>query len=366
MPPVGRTVPSWRPPGASVSGMTTPPEGTQPPTGPQDPYATPAGGTPPAEGSGTPPAGGPFGSPPPGPYGAPPAGPYGAPPAGAQGAPDQPHGAPGQPYGGPGYGAPGYGGVAPAVDDRPTDVVSVVGLVLAFLLAPVGLVLSIIGLTRTSGGRRKGRGLAIAGVIVSVVMSLVLAAGVVALVALGRFVAEEGSTAFDELEESFPTADPFTVEPFPGESFPAVPDEEPVDPASLLALGETADLDGLVLAVTAVDLDADADVAAESADNPAPSGRYVLVSGTVENTSEEPQEVYLGLNVGYLSAAGSLYDEFTCSATVSGAAVDTAVLDPGASADVRWCLDVPVEEVGGGSVQVAATVTGTAAGWSDQ
>jgi hypothetical protein len=86
-------------------------------------------------------------------------------------------------------------------------VVSVLGLVMAFLLAPVGLVLSIVGLTRTAGGKRKGRGLAVAGIVVSVVMSLLLAVVAVALVSLGNFLADETGTTLEELAEGFPTAD---------------------------------------------------------------------------------------------------------------------------------------------------------------
>jgi hypothetical protein len=78
------------------------------------------------------------------------------------------------------------------------------------------------------------------------------------------------------------------------------------------------------------------------------------------------QSVYFGLNVGYLSSAGALYDEFSCSATVAGAAKDAPELAPGESADVRWCLDVPVEEVGDGSVQVASVDSDARSAWADR
>ena len=93
------------------------------------------------------------------------------------------------------YGAPPQGGPHGAVggpDPRSTDVVSIVGLVLAFLLAPVGLVVSIVGLVRTAGGRRKGRGFAIAGVVVSVVLTLAAVAAVVGLLSVARYASEDG------------------------------------------------------------------------------------------------------------------------------------------------------------------------------
>lgn len=121
--------------------MTTPPEGTQPPPGPG--YGPGGDGTQPPAAYGVPPQGG-------------------------------PHGADGGP------------------DSRPTDVVSIVGLVLAFLLAPVGLVVSIVGLVRTAGGRRKGRGFAIAGVVVSVILTLAVVAAVVGLLSVARYASEDG------------------------------------------------------------------------------------------------------------------------------------------------------------------------------
>ena len=51
-----------------------------------------------------------------------------------------------------------------------TSGLAITGLVFAFLVAPVGLILSIVGFVKTRGGRRKGAGIALAGIIVSVVI----------------------------------------------------------------------------------------------------------------------------------------------------------------------------------------------------
>ena len=53
-----------------------------------------------------------------------------------------------------------------------TDPVSVLGLAAAFVFWPLGLPLSLVGLRRTRGGRWDGRGLAVGGVVVSVVAAL--------------------------------------------------------------------------------------------------------------------------------------------------------------------------------------------------
>lgn len=72
------------------------------------------------------------------------------------------------------FGAPQPQAVGPTVTPwappppTGTDGVSVAGLVLAILCWPVGLVLSCVGLSRTKGGR-PGRGVAVAGLVVSLV-----------------------------------------------------------------------------------------------------------------------------------------------------------------------------------------------------
>lgn len=83
--------------------------------------------------------------------------PYGNDPYGQQ---------PPNPYGG----APGGGFNEPAK----TDGVSIASLVLGLLCcAPVGLVLGFVGLKRTKGGQRKGRGLAITGIVLGLLGLLV-------------------------------------------------------------------------------------------------------------------------------------------------------------------------------------------------
>ncbi len=327
-------------------------------------------------------------SPPPqGPYSPPPGqGPYGPPPdGGGPGAADpyaQPSGQV-QPYGpGPGQGpaqGPGYG-VRPD-PGPPTDLVSVLGLVFAVLLAPVGLVLSIIGVARTRDGRRKGRGLAIAGIVVSVVLSLLIAGILVAVVAFSTWATTEFESTvqdleqqnpelFEQLEEgaASPSAGPGGLDELQeqlDELLPSTPAQ--VDPASALPLGETAELGDFAVAVTGVDLDAADDLEAQG--NPAADGRYVVVTADVTNTSDAPQGVYLGLNVSYLSAAGTSYDEFTCDASFEGQAVDLDDVEPGATTPVSWCLVVPEAEAGGGVVVVAPTfdLTGSDTGvWAEQ
>jgi hypothetical protein len=84
---------------------------------------------------------------------------------------------PGQPDGFQPAGSPAYGsqvqGSAPYQQPPPpqsTSGLAVVGLVLAFLLAPIGFVLSLIAFFTTGRGKKKGRGLAAAGLVLSLVV----------------------------------------------------------------------------------------------------------------------------------------------------------------------------------------------------
>lgn len=99
--------------------------------------------------------------------------PYGQNPPGQNpyGQPQQP--AQPQPYGGAGgYGPPPGGGTPGGFGSQPpkTDGVSVASFVLSLLCCTglIGLILGFVGLSRTKGGQRKGRGFAIAGVVLGI------------------------------------------------------------------------------------------------------------------------------------------------------------------------------------------------------
>jgi hypothetical protein len=91
----------------------------------------------------------------------------------------------------PPAGPPNYYGT-PQPQQQGTSGLAVAGLVLAFLLAPIGFLLGLIAVFRTGNGRRKGRGLAIAGLIVSV---LIMAGGTtLVVVASQSTLADPGCT----------------------------------------------------------------------------------------------------------------------------------------------------------------------------
>ncbi len=149
-------------PSGTPAGQSTPrPEGV-PAYGQQAPGQQPYGQQP----YGQPPV---YGQPAPGQQ------PYGQQPYGQQPYGQQPYGQP-TPYGQP-YGQPYANYAAPAKTNGlaiASLVVSLAGFISCFLSSPVGLILGIVALTKIGQSDQKGRGMAIAGVIIGGVFTLFL------------------------------------------------------------------------------------------------------------------------------------------------------------------------------------------------
>lgn len=109
-------------------------------------------------------------------------------------------------------------------DARPTSVAAIVGLVGAFVFWPVGLVASIVGIAHTKPGRKKGRGLAIAGLVISAL------AGIVAIILIATFAtaASTVSSTDTSAPAAVGSADPAApAEPAPAAEAPANEDAVP-------------------------------------------------------------------------------------------------------------------------------------------
>lgn len=82
-----------------------------------------------------------------------------------------------------------------------TNVLAIVGFALSFLLAPIGLILSIIAIVQVKKKQQKGMGLAIAGVIISVVGMItllpILSAAYFGILSPQKFVANRCSMSGD-------------------------------------------------------------------------------------------------------------------------------------------------------------------------
>ncbi|KAA8816451.1 DUF4190 domain-containing protein [Bifidobacterium callitrichos] len=109
--------------------------------------------------------------------------PYGQPAAGYAPQPGQPGQYGQQPYGQNPYAQPAYGYPVPP-QNQSWNVMAVAGFICSFFIAIAGLILSIIGLRQIKRTGEKGRGLAIAGIIISAVQ-MVLVVLVIILVVIG-------------------------------------------------------------------------------------------------------------------------------------------------------------------------------------
>ena len=78
---------------------------------------------------------------------------------------------PAYPGGQPTYGEPAYG--QPGFQPQKTNTMAILGLVFAFVFSPLGIVFSAIGLKQIKERREGGRGLALAGLILSIVFVLI-------------------------------------------------------------------------------------------------------------------------------------------------------------------------------------------------
>jgi Domain of unknown function (DUF4190) len=148
-----------------------------------------------------------------------------------------------------------------AVDTAGTNTMAVLGLVFAFLLPVLGVVFSAVGLAQTRRGGQAGRGLAVAGLVVSLVL---VAAAAVVLAVVGPTVRR---------------AVPPSQAGVPGAVSPLVPAGDPADQAVVSAcaavmpamtrletdLGGAASLDEVAVRVTALQQQVDA-AAASSGD----------------------------------------------------------------------------------------------------
>ncbi|RJT95230.1 DUF4190 domain-containing protein [Arthrobacter frigidicola] len=159
--------------------MSENPAGPHGGSGSNDPYGKGPGGSSGTSGSSNP------GQPP---YGQPAYGqsptPYGQPAYGqAQGQPAYGQSPYGQGY--PGGGYPGQQGPR----ENPGRTLGIVGLILAVVVAPVGLILSIVALVKSKKAGM-GNGLAVAGIIVGALFTILLVLAILLLVAAAPFIGE--------------------------------------------------------------------------------------------------------------------------------------------------------------------------------
>lgn len=209
-------------------------------------------------------------------------------PPSTQPGPQQP-----SPYGGPQAQAPAPQG---------TDPVAILGLVFAFLFWPLGLVLSIVGIARTGQGKRPGRGLAVAGAIISAIAGVLV---VIAFAVLGAFASqasEDLDAAAAQLEEDLAESEASAAAADPAvESEPAAEEEPAAEPAAAVGVGEPATVENVTFTVTGEECGATT-IGDEFLSTDA-QGEFCLFAVTVQNGSAEPFFFDSSSVYGYLGGA---------------------------------------------------------------
>ncbi len=185
---------------------------------------------------------------------------------------------------------------APAHAPQGTDTVSVLGLVFAFLFWPVGLILSIVGITRTGKGKRNGRGLAIAGLVVSLLAGVVAIAVIATIASAADNAATELDAAGDQFQE-----DMAELEASADALAPSAPADAAATEEVAVSVGQPATVGDVTFTVNSEECGATS-VGDENFGVTA-QGTYCFFGVTVLNGSTEPFLFDSSSVTGYLGEA---------------------------------------------------------------
>ncbi len=123
-------------------------------------------------------------------------------------------------------------------------------------------------------------------------------------------------------------------------------------PEAPLSLGASAAVGEYEVTVDAVDLDADAEIAAANQFNDSPVGRYVLVDLTVTYAGAGEGDPWVDLTSSFVGTDARLYANSACTSVTPRPAVDVPTLLSGGTASFQWCMDVPPAAIDGGQLFV--------------
>ena len=220
----------------------------------------------------------------------------------------------------------------------------------AAILAVVGLALGIPALISARRGKRSGSGLAVAGVILSV-LALV---GVFATQAFYGSVIDEVTKDFDDSASLPPSAQPGDAESSADAEASA---NAEADAAAVLSLGQSGQLTEYAVTVDSVTTNGNDIVASEIEYNEPPAGQYVLVGLTVSYNGTDEGDPWLDLSTEFIGTDARKYDTSSCSAVIPNEASDVPTLLAGGTASYQVCMDVPPTAIDGGQVEVSESLS---------
>ncbi len=260
--------------------------------------------------------------------------------------------APYQQYGPPSYGPPSgpppKQGAGLAIASM---VLGIIALLLSWIpiinnvaaiIAIVGLGLGIPALIRARRGTHNGTGLAITGLVTSVL------AIVLVIVTQMLFV-----KAIDEVETSINEG---LAEL---ESAPVDPGTEEIttETSDLVPLGVPAQVGDYEVTLDAVELNANETVAGANDFNEPPTGQYVITQLTVTYTGADEGTPGFDLTAIFHGTDSRQYSDTDCSAVLPDDAMDAPTLNSGGSDTFQFCMDVPPAAIDGGQLSIEPTMS---------
>jgi hypothetical protein len=215
---------------------------------------------------------------------------------------------------------------------------------LAAVCAVVGLGLGIPAILRARRGTHGGTGLAITGLVTSVV------ALVLVVVTQVLFV-----KAIDEVQQTLEEG----VSSAPADAAAPEPATDDVSDAAegVTPLGVPAQVGDYRVAVDLVQLDGNAIVAGANQFNEPPTGQYVITQLTVTYTGAEEGNPGWDLTTVFHGSDARQYSDSECSAVLPDDAMDAPTLNPGGTDTFQFCMDVPPAAIQGGQLSVEPTIS---------
>ncbi|MGY1640810.1 hypothetical protein ACI782_06695 [Geodermatophilus sp. SYSU D00703] len=122
---------------------------------------------------------------------------------------------------------------------------------------------------------------------------------------------------------------------------------QPGSGAAPVPLGQRAEVDDYLVAVTSVNLDGDAVVDDANQFNDPPTGRYVIIEVDAQYVGDDEGHVLWDLSYVFNGTDARQYDNFDCGAVLPNGAGDAPTLNPGGSASFQVCMDVPPAAIDG-------------------
>jgi hypothetical protein len=219
---------------------------------------------------------------------------------------------------------------------------------LAAVIAVVGLGLGIPALIRARRRTAGGTGMAITGLVTSVLAIVVVIATQLFFL---KVIDEVGRGLDESISESrpAPVAPDALTEESPAEQAAAAPQTVPI--------GVPAQVGDYQVSVDSVLLDGNAVVAGANSFNEPPTGQYVIVQLTATYGGAEEGTPGFDLTAVFHGSDARQYSDFDCGAVLPDDAMNAPTLNPGGADTFQFCMDVPPAAIAGGQLSIEPTIS---------